>query len=145
MSRFIAIKLDIFSPQFHTKAMATSVKSTAKLHRVMGRVRQRIERGGEHLWRFEDFRDLPFSAVAQALSRLTREGSIERLRKASITGIAKQRSGKANRIRRRFVTWRHIERHCFHPAWRLPTSSDLQPKCRDRMRLPPALLAYPGS
>jgi hypothetical protein len=81
MSRFIAIKLDIFSPQFHTKAMATSVKSTAKLHRVMGRVRQRIERGGEHLWRFEDFRDLPFSAVAQALSRLTREGTIERLSK----------------------------------------------------------------
>ena len=44
-------------------------------------VRQRIERGGEHLWRFDDFRDLPFPAVAQALSRLTRSGTIDRLSK----------------------------------------------------------------
>lgn len=47
----------------------------------MGAVRRRIERGGERLWRFEDFRDLPFAAVAQALSRLARAGSIERLSK----------------------------------------------------------------
>lgn len=47
----------------------------------MGLVRQRINRAGERLWRYEDFRDLPFSAVAQALSRLTREGTIERLSK----------------------------------------------------------------
>jgi|ERR1035438_10444129 hypothetical protein len=44
-------------------------------------VRQRIEAGGERVWRLEDFRDLPFTAVAQALSRLTREGTIERLSK----------------------------------------------------------------
>jgi hypothetical protein len=44
-------------------------------------VRQRIEDGGERLWRLEDFRDLPFGAVAQALSRLTREGLLERLSK----------------------------------------------------------------
>jgi hypothetical protein len=44
-------------------------------------VRQRIERGGERLWRFEDFRDLPSSAVAQALSRLTRQGLLQRLSK----------------------------------------------------------------
>jgi predicted transcriptional regulator of viral defense system len=44
-------------------------------------VRQRIERGGERLWRLEDFRDLPFTAVAQALSRLTRQGKLERLSK----------------------------------------------------------------
>ncbi len=58
-----------------------SAKSPAKSQSVMGLVRRRIERGGEHLWRFQDFRDLPFSAVAQALSRLTREGTIERLSK----------------------------------------------------------------
>src|ERR1700733_11959167 len=81
MSCFIAIKLDTLRPQIHTKAMATSVKNPAKTHRVMGLVRQRIERGGERLLRFEDFRDLPFSAVAQALSRLTRAGVIERLSK----------------------------------------------------------------
>jgi hypothetical protein len=47
----------------------------------MGLVRHRIERGGERLWRFDDFRDLSSSAVAQAVSRLTREGTIERLSK----------------------------------------------------------------
>ena len=44
-------------------------------------VRKRIEKGGERVWRLEDFRDLPFGAVAQALSRMAREGAIERLSK----------------------------------------------------------------
>jgi hypothetical protein len=44
-------------------------------------VRRRIERGGERLWRLEDFSDLPASAVAQALSRLRRQGMLERLSK----------------------------------------------------------------
>jgi hypothetical protein len=44
-------------------------------------VRRRIEGGGERVWRFDDFRDLPFMAVAQALSRLTRQGVIQRLSK----------------------------------------------------------------
>lgn len=44
-------------------------------------VSQRIERGGERLWRFDDFRDAPVSAVAQALSRLSRQGKLERLSK----------------------------------------------------------------
>ncbi len=49
--------------------------------RIMGLVRKSIERGGERLWRFEDFGDLSFSAVAKALSRLTIDGTIERLSK----------------------------------------------------------------
>ncbi len=44
-------------------------------------IRRRIRAGGEQLWRFEDFRDLPFQAVAKALSRLTAEGQLERLSK----------------------------------------------------------------
>ncbi len=44
-------------------------------------VRQRIERGGECLWRYQDFSGLPFSAVAKALSRLARAGKIQRLSK----------------------------------------------------------------
>ncbi len=79
MSSFIAIKLDIYNQKAHIQDMGTAPKSPARSHRVMGLVRRRIGRGGERLWRFEDFRDLPFSAVAQALSRLTREGTIERL------------------------------------------------------------------
>jgi hypothetical protein len=44
-------------------------------------VRRRIERGGERLWRLDDFGDLPSSAVAQALSRLRRQSTLERLSK----------------------------------------------------------------
>jgi len=50
---------------------------------VASQVRQRIERGGERLWRLDDFRELPFTAVAQALSRLMRAGVIERLSKGT--------------------------------------------------------------
>ena len=48
---------------------------------VMRTVRQRIDRGGERLWRLDDFTGLPFMAVAQALSRLTKQGLIQRLSK----------------------------------------------------------------
>jgi hypothetical protein len=44
-------------------------------------VRQRIEAGGERLWRLRDFHDLPVSAVAQTLSRLAQQGKIDRLSK----------------------------------------------------------------
>ena len=44
-------------------------------------IARRIHRRGTRLWRLEDFRDLPFTAVAQALSRLTRQGLLERLSK----------------------------------------------------------------
>ena len=61
--------------------MRNRLASTHPSRRAANLVRQRLERGGERLWRFEDFRDLPLSAVAQALSRLTRTGLIERLSK----------------------------------------------------------------
>src|SRR5947209_5121169 len=61
--------------------MGTAAKTRPGSHRTTGTIRQRIERGGERLWRLEDFRDLPFSAVAQALSRLQRNGVIDRLSK----------------------------------------------------------------
>lgn len=61
--------------------MGKRFRSLDDLGRVMKLVRQRIERGGDRLWRHDDFRDLPFTAVAKALSRLTRQGVIERLSK----------------------------------------------------------------
>jgi Family of unknown function (DUF6088) len=48
---------------------------------VAKQVRQRVERGGERFWRHDDFGDLPPTAVAMALSRLTREGALRRPRK----------------------------------------------------------------
>src|SRR5262249_52330419 len=44
-------------------------------------VRHRIESGGERVWRLTDFAELPFPAVAQALSRLARQGQLRRLGK----------------------------------------------------------------
>jgi hypothetical protein len=42
-------------------------------------VRHRIESGGERFWRLADFERMPTMAVAQTLSRLTRQGLIQRL------------------------------------------------------------------
>lgn len=62
--------------------------------RIMGLVHQRIERGGERVWRLEDFRDLPFGAVAQALSRLTRKGDLQRLSKGLYYSFRQSAFGK---------------------------------------------------
>ncbi|HEY6328722.1 MAG TPA: DUF6088 family protein [Blastocatellia bacterium] len=60
--------------------MPRPVKSIAP-RRVAAAVRRRIEKGGDQPWRLDDFSDLPFGAVAQTLSRLAREGALERLSK----------------------------------------------------------------
>jgi len=78
-----------------TVPTAQSPRSAAAL------VRRRIEAGGERLWRMEDFRDLPFLAVAQALSRLAKCGVIERLSKgvyyrARQTTLGKSRPNPAS-------------------------------------------------
>ncbi len=44
-------------------------------------VRARIESNGERLWRLADFGGMPSTAVAQTLSRLYRQGAIQRLGK----------------------------------------------------------------
>jgi hypothetical protein len=61
--------------------METHATHSTSPRRVAGLIQQRIERGGERLWRFDDFKGLSFAAVAQALSRLARAGTIERLSK----------------------------------------------------------------
>lgn len=49
--------------------------------RIAAVIRHRVQKGGERLWRLEDFRDLPPAATAQAVSRLARQGTLERLSK----------------------------------------------------------------
>jgi hypothetical protein len=44
-------------------------------------VRKRVSAGGERHWKHSDFADLPPTAVAMALSRLTREGVLRRVGK----------------------------------------------------------------
>ncbi len=81
MSSFIAKKLDEITLESYIENMTTLTLSQASSRPITSLVRQRIARSGERLWRLEDFRDLPFAAVAQALSRLTRQGTLERLSK----------------------------------------------------------------
>ena len=61
--------------------MAKTTKPPTPPRQVAPWVCQRIERGGERLWRLDDFPGVSVSAVAQALSRLTRGGQLERLSK----------------------------------------------------------------
>jgi hypothetical protein len=98
MSRFVANKLDNNGLKSDNFNMGTY--SPTKLRRVSATVRQRIERGGERLWRLEDFTNLPFTAVVQALSRLTRAGILERLSKGvyyhpRLTAFGKSRPNPA--------------------------------------------------
>ncbi|MFY7954090.1 MAG: hypothetical protein ACOVT5_16425 [Armatimonadaceae bacterium] len=46
---------------------------------IAGIIRDRVAEGGERVWRFDDFSDLPALGVAQSLSRMARTGDIERL------------------------------------------------------------------
>ncbi len=75
--------------------MRGSGKLSPGSHRTAAIVRQRIEREGERLWRLEDFSDLPFAAVAQALSRLTRSGMLERLSKGTYYHTRETAFGKS--------------------------------------------------
>lgn len=55
----------------------TRIKSTSSA----AAIRRRVEAGGERVWRMSDFDGMPVTAVAQALSRLSRSGVIQRLGK----------------------------------------------------------------
>ncbi len=44
-------------------------------------IRRRVEAGGERFWRYEDFAGLPPAAVAKTLSRLAKEGELDRVSK----------------------------------------------------------------
>jgi hypothetical protein len=80
--------------------MTEPVPSPHKPGGAAALIRLRIEAGEERVWRLEDFRDLPFAAVAQALSRLAKRGVIERLSKGiyyrgRLTAIGKSRPNPA--------------------------------------------------
>ena len=61
--------------------MSMPVGSSASSRQGAKLIRERVERGGARLWLLEDFDGLPPAAVAQAFSRLAREGILERLSK----------------------------------------------------------------
>ncbi len=78
--------------------MTTFTKSSKKQRGISGIVRSRIENGGERLWRLNDFREFSFVAVAQALSRLTRAGEIERIKTGVYYRAKPGSAGKSRKI-----------------------------------------------
>ena len=80
-SSFVAIKLANLLLEADTEGMRHLRKHAGNRSRVACTVRRRIERGGERLWRLDDFGGLSWGAVAQALSRLARQGELQRLSK----------------------------------------------------------------
>jgi hypothetical protein len=81
MSSFISKKLDIWQRGADIYYVISLTTTSTGSRRAATAIWQRIQGGGERVWQLDDFRDLPFTAVAQALSRLTRKGMIERLSK----------------------------------------------------------------
>jgi Family of unknown function (DUF6088) len=61
--------------------MSTMKSKAAIPGTVAETVRRRIEAGGERVWRLVDFEGMAFTAVAQSLSRLSRQGILQRLGK----------------------------------------------------------------
>ena len=62
---------------------------------IAGKIRKRIEKDGpDKIWTYADFRPLSPLAVAAALSRLFREGTIRRIRKGVYYSPAKTRFGE---------------------------------------------------
>ena len=56
-------------------------KRTAPRKSAAAVVRDHVQRGGARYWKYSDFGDLPSSAVATALSRLARDGTLKRVGK----------------------------------------------------------------
>lgn len=80
MSSFFAIKLDKGVRRCETSRMRRRTPPAGS-RQIAKWIRQRIDEGGERVWRFDDFPDVPASAVAQTLSRLVRQGTLQRLSK----------------------------------------------------------------
>lgn len=82
MSCFTAKKLDYGSVLCNNKVMENKKDQlTSSYMNTTESIRNRIESGGECFWRFVDFKDLPTTAVAKALSRLSRLGVLQRIGK----------------------------------------------------------------
>ncbi|HEV2998005.1 MAG TPA: hypothetical protein VGX16_02785 [Solirubrobacteraceae bacterium] len=58
--------------------MPEPTRTREEARSAAGLLRNRVEEGGARFWKYADFKDLPSSAVATTLSRLAREGVLQR-------------------------------------------------------------------
>ena len=143
MSSFIAKKLDMPFKETHTFLVKSHPTQTRRYGRVTAVIRRRIEAGGERLWRLEDFADLPFTAVAQALSRLARAAALNASARASITAPGKQRSARAVPIRPQSRNSLRGAKAFSLRASPLPISWGLRRKRQERARVATSALSLP--
>src|SRR5437588_10888263 len=77
MLSFCVLKLSILG---YDNAMASSTPISGRRPKTAGaRIRRAIQSQGERIWRLNDFPDLPASAVASTLSRMVKEGTLQRI------------------------------------------------------------------
>lgn len=81
---------------------------------VAARVRKRVTDEGERYWRHDDFLGLPPAAVAMALSRLVKEGELQRIRKGLYYRSRQTRFGQSIPVASAAVA--HSLRAPVHPA-----------------------------
>jgi len=91
--------------KWHERHRVKEMSKAAKTRSTASSIRLQIEGGGEKLWRHNDFRDEPFPAVAQTLSRLTRNGTLQRLSKGVYYRPAQLLSGRAAPAPRQSRNW----------------------------------------
>jgi hypothetical protein len=82
-SSFFAIKLDKIGSRLYLSSVKSPSPPKSPNPTIAKQVRARIQKGGERLWRLEDFRGQSFTAVAQTLSRMARDGELQRLSKGT--------------------------------------------------------------
>src|SRR5438270_8872232 len=64
----------------YNAAMAPAAGNRGRKPKTAGaQIRRAIESQGERIWGLDDFRDLPSSAVASTLSRMVKEGELQRI------------------------------------------------------------------
>jgi len=123
--------------------MARLAKPAASSRQTTGIVRHRIVGGGERLWQFADFPDLPFMPLAQALSRLARQGELQRLSKGFTIAPAIRRSDRAAPIPPRCENLPAAAGASFPPASPQPTSSASRPRPPNALKIATTALSLP--
>ena len=98
-------------------------------------VRARIESSGERLWRLADFDGLPFTAVAQTLSRLSRQGVIQRLGKGLYYRPRQTAFGPSRPNTAQLRSLASRQKASFPPASRRPTCLVSRPRIPPRIEL----------
>ena len=136
LSSFTAKKLDLNPSLGDNPTMRTNQKKAGSgAGNTAETVRRRIEASGERVWRLADFDGMPFMAVAQALSRLTRQGVIQRLGKGLYYRPGRRRSGRAGPTRLRSGPCPCVGREFSRPGSRQPTCWASRPRIRRGSKL----------